>query len=318
MTAPEPFVVCVIVTRRRAALLRRCLDALSAQSRPPDHVILVDNGPDAETAETLSTCRVPHTYLPSQVNLGGAGGFAYGILAALAMGADWVWLADDDGRPGHRRTLERLLWCAGDQQLDVVAPLVVDAEQPERLAFPLRHGVRWLRRVADLEPAEYIPGAANLFNGALFSARALEQVGVPDSRLFVRGDEVEIHRRLRRSGIRFGTWTPALYEHPSGNEDWVKLFGGAVSVLVPPDPDRRETTFRNLGYLTSQPGLRWRRWPDEVRYAWYYLAVRGDVAGFARWRRLAAEGRGERFPARTAPAAVERAATVPARSAYRA
>ena len=40
---------------------------------------------------------------------------------------------------------------------------------------------------------------------AVFSARALEVLGVPDYRLFIRGDEVEYHRRLQRSGLRFGT-----------------------------------------------------------------------------------------------------------------
>ncbi|HET8594710.1 MAG TPA: glycosyltransferase [Intrasporangium sp.] len=320
MTAHEPYVVCVIVTRHRAALLERCLSAVARQSRRPDRVVVVDNGCEAETATVTSRCGLPHTYLPSRLNLGGAGGFAYGILAALAMGADWVWLADDDGRPGHRRTLERLLWCAGDQRLGAVSPLVVDARQPERLAFPLRRGLTWLRRVDEVGGAEFIPGLANLFNGALFSAAALQQVGVPDMRLFVRGDEVEIHRRLRRSGVRFGTWTPALYEHPSGQEDWLDLWGGLASVLVPSDASRRDTTFRNLGYLTSQPGLRWRRLPDELRYAWHYLAVRGDVAGFARWRRLASEGRGERFPARvetrftapSPPSLSRRAGVVPA------
>ncbi|MGV0804053.1 galactofuranosyl transferase, partial [Mycolicibacterium elephantis] len=69
--------------------------------------------------------------------------------------------------------------------------------------FPLRRGVAWRRRVEELrtDPGQdLLPGYASLFNGALFAASTLEAVGVPDLRLFVRGDETELHRRLVRSG----------------------------------------------------------------------------------------------------------------------
>jgi rhamnopyranosyl-N-acetylglucosaminyl-diphospho-decaprenol beta-1,3/1,4-galactofuranosyltransferase len=292
-------VVCVVVTCDRVALLTRCLEAVASQRHLPDHLVVVDNGTEPGVAEALATTLagtgLPHTLLPSETNLGGAGGYAYGVLAARALGADWVWLADDDGRPGSPWTLGRLLTCAADHALDVVSPLVVDEEDPGRLAFPLRRGLTWVRRREQLGTDVLVPDVANLFNGALFSAHALDVVGVPDPRLFVRGDEVEIHRRLRRSRLRFGTCSPATYLHPAGHDDWAPLAGGRLTVLVPRDVTRRERTFRNLGYLTAQPGLRWRRWPDEARYAWYFLLQRHDVQGWQQWRRLSRQGRREDF-----------------------
>ena len=44
---------------------------------------------------------------------------------------------------------------------------------------------------------DLLPGIASLFNGALFAATTLESVGVPDLRLFIRGDEVEGPAELR-------------------------------------------------------------------------------------------------------------------------
>jgi rhamnopyranosyl-N-acetylglucosaminyl-diphospho-decaprenol beta-1,3/1,4-galactofuranosyltransferase len=304
MSPAHSFVVCVVVTRDRAKLLQRCLREVTAQTRRPDHLIVVDNGADPVTRAVVEAVEVPTTYLPSHTNLGGAGGFAYGVLAARALGAQWVWLADDDGRPGEQDTLGRLLACAAEHRLDVVSPLVLDEDQTDVLAFPLRRGLTWVRRRDALEPGVLVPNVANLFNGALFSTRALDVVGIPDPRLFVRGDEVEIHRRLGRSGLAFGTCTLATYLHPQGNSDWQPLLGGRLRVLVPVDQSRRDMTFRNLGYLTAQPGLRWRRWPDALRYAWYYLAQQHDLAGFARWRRMSGLGRRERFgdqPARDQP-----------------
>ncbi len=289
--------MCVVVTHRRPESLARCLAALAAQSRRPDHLVVVDNAADDRTREALEAVDLPHTYLPSHTNLGGAAGFAYGILTARALGADWVWLADDDGRPGNDQTLATLLRCAQDRTMDVVSPLVVDDTDPERLAFPLRQGLSWARTRYDLAGRRFVPGVAQLFNGALFSSRALDAVGVPDARLFIRGDEVEVHRRLVRSGLRFGTCVLATYRHPSGDSDFRPILGGRLPVYVPVDRARAAVAFRNQGYLTSQPGMRWRRWPDEARYAWYYLAVQRDPKGWRTWQSRTAEGRREQFSA---------------------
>jgi len=126
---------------------------------------------------------IPTTYLPSRRNLGGAGGFALGILHALALGADWVWLADDDGQPQDSQVLATLLACADRRRLAEVSPMVCNADDPQRLAFPLRRGLVWRRLVSELrtEPGqELLPGIASLFNGALFRASTFESIGVPD------------------------------------------------------------------------------------------------------------------------------------------
>ncbi len=311
MDITQSTVVCVVVTRDRTEQLRHAVTAIQHQTRRPDHLVVVDNGPDPAVEAIARRGGVPVTYVPSSTNLGGAGGFALGILTARALGADWVWLADDDGRAADRWTLARLLVCAHEHRLAAVSPLVVDIDDHEQLAFPLRRGLRWVRRRDELGPEVLVDGVANLFNGALFSAAALDAVGVPDPRLFVRGDEVEVHRRLRRSGLRFGTCAPALYLHPQGRDDWAPLLGGRLMVLSPRDEVKRERTYRNLGYLTAQPGLRWRRWPDASRYAWYYLAQRRDPDGFRHWLRCTREGRGERFPADPATGAQRPCGTGP-------
>ena len=292
-----PLVVCVVVTRHRPESLSRCLAAVAGQSRRPDHVVVVDNGPDDPARIAVEQCGLPFTYLASRTNLGGAGGFALGIHTARSRGADWVCLADDDGHPGGDRTLATLLRCADDKGLDAVAPLVLDLDDAERLAFPLRRGMTWARTRSDLSGIRFVPGVAQLFNGTLLSARTLDAVGVPDPRLFVRGDEVELHRRLVRSGLRFGTCTLASYRHPSGALDYRPILGGRVPVYVPAERVRAAIAFRNQGYLTSQPGLRWRRWPDEARYAWYYLAQQRDLAGWREWQSRSGAGRREQFTA---------------------
>lgn len=292
-------VVAVVVTHRRPDSLAKSLDVLSTQSRPPDHLIIVDNDLDDQVRDLVAGQPLPTTYLGSHRNLGGAGGFALGMLHALALGADWIWLADDDGRPQGPNVLATLLSCANKHSLAEVSPMVCDLDDPDRLAFPLRRGLVWRRRASELRTEgpsqDLLPGITSLFNGALFRASTVEAVGVPDLRLFVRGDEVELHRRLVRSGLPFGTCLDAIYLHPQGGDEFKPILGGRMHTQYPDDPTKRFFTYRNRGYLLSQPGLR-KLLPQEwLRFGWYFLVSRRDPAGLREWIRLRRLGRRERF-----------------------
>jgi len=292
--APD-VVIAVVVTRARPQLLAESLTAIAAQSRRPDGVIVVDNGPDEETAAVVAAVDLPATYLPSRHNLGGAGGFALGMLTALAQGADWVWCADDDGRLADPTVLATLLECAAAHDLAEASPAVTDKGEPDRLGFPLRRGLRWRRTLAEFDDVDFLPGYASLFNGALFRASALEVVGVPDYRLFLRGDETEVHRRLVRSGLPFGTCLKAAYLHPQGTDEFLPIAGGRLSAQYPSDEVKRFFTYRNRGYLMSQPGMRWLLPLELVRFSWFFLATRKDPGAWLEWLRLVRAGRRERF-----------------------
>ncbi len=292
-------VIAVVVTHRRPDELATSLKALVAQSHSIDHLIVVDNDDDAQIAEIVGGQPISSTYLGSRRNLGGAGGFALGMLHALALGADWIWLADDDGRPADPDVLATLLACAERHGLAEVSPMVCDLADPDRLAFPLRRGLVWRRRVTELRTGgagqDLLPGIASLFNGALFRASAVESVGVPDLRLFMRGDEVDLHRRLVRSELPFGTCLDAVYLHPQGTDEFKPILGGRMHTQYPDDAKKRFFTYRNRGYLLAQPGLR-RLLPQEwLRFGWYFLVTRRDPAGLAEWIRLRRLGRHEVF-----------------------
>jgi rhamnopyranosyl-N-acetylglucosaminyl-diphospho-decaprenol beta-1,3/1,4-galactofuranosyltransferase len=290
-------VCAVVVTHRRRDELAKSLDAVSAQTRAPDHLVVVDNDNDPRVAELVAGQPIVTTYLGSRRNLGGAGGFALGMLHALALGADWVWLADDDGRPRDSEVLGTLLACASKHRLAAVSPMVCDVEDPQRLAFPLRRGLVWRRRASELRTGteDLLPGIASFFNGALFRASTLEAVGVPDLRLFVRGDETELHRRLVRSGLPFGTCLDAVYLHPHGSDEFKPILGGRMHTQYPDDPAKRFFTYRNRGYLQSMPGMRKLVFQEWIRFGWYFLVSRRDPAGLREWIRLRRLGRREKF-----------------------
>ncbi|AIG63426.1 glycosyl transferase [Corynebacterium atypicum] len=288
-------VAAVIVTHHRAQLLRRSLEVVAAQTHPVDRIIVVDNGCEEAVREVLDEVAGERgVYLPSRTNLGGGGGFAYGFLSALALGAQAVWCADDDGRPADEHVLETLMQVAESHSLHEVSPVVSNIDAPDNLAFPLRQGLEWKRSHSELR-GEFLPGIASLFNGALISARAMEVIGVPDYRLFIRGDEVEYHRRLTRSGLNFGTALNTAYLHPDGAGEFRPIFGGRMHTQYPDNAAKRFFTYRNRGYLMNQPGMR-RLLPQEyARFGWFFLVQRRDWKGFVEWLRLHRLGRRERF-----------------------
>ena len=304
-------IVAVVVTHRRLEQLSASLDVVCGQTRPIDHLIVVDNADEQAVRELVEAQPVEATYIGSKHNLGGAGGFALGMLHALATGADLVWCADDDGRPEGPDVLATLLGCMDRHGLAQVSPVVCDLADPDRLAFPLRRGLVWRRwrselfdddnntggnsSAPDAAGIDLLPGIASLFNGALFTADCLDRVGVPDLRLFIRGDEVEVHRRLVRSGLPFGTCLTTAYLHPQGSDEFKPILGGRMHTQFPDDPVKRHFTYRNRGYLLTQPGMRKLIPQEVVRFGWYFLVSRRDPAGFREWLRLQRLGAGEHF-----------------------
>ena len=131
-------------------------------------------GRTSRAREVVEARRIPATYLPSRRNLGGAGGFALGMLHALALGADWVWLADDDGRAADETVLATLLDVA--QRTDAGRGVADGrATSTTRSGWRSRSPRAGLAHVASPTFAaeadgELLPGIASLFNGALFRA----------------------------------------------------------------------------------------------------------------------------------------------------
>ncbi|MDO4928064.1 MAG: glycosyltransferase family 2 protein [Corynebacterium sp.] len=295
-------IAAVIVTHQRVELLKESLRIVATQSTPVRWIIVVDNGNEQAVRELVAAeCGERGVYLPSETNLGGAGGFAFGFLHALSLGASAVWCADDDGRPADENVLRTLLDCAQRHDLAAVSPVVCNIDDPDTLAFPLRRGLEWRRKRSELiDPNnpddDLLPGIASLFNGALFSQQVVLRVGVPDLRLFIRGDEVEYHRRLVRSGLAFGTCLTTAYLHPNGADEFHPILGGRMHAQYPASEAKRFFTYRNRGYLMNQPGMR-RLLPQEYgRFGWFFLIQRHDWRGFKHWLHLHQLGRKEHFP----------------------
>ena len=102
-------VAAVVVTYNRLPLLQKCIESLRAQTAPCD-ILVVNNASTDGTGPWLAAQKTAGVLLARDTgeNLGGAGGFNYGMRWALEAGYDYLWLMDDDCLP-QPDALEKLL-----------------------------------------------------------------------------------------------------------------------------------------------------------------------------------------------------------------
>jgi rhamnopyranosyl-N-acetylglucosaminyl-diphospho-decaprenol beta-1,3/1,4-galactofuranosyltransferase len=303
-------IAAVVVTSGRPRELQTLLQALALQNRHPDCILVVENIPTPETAKALAL-HPDVRHIVSHRNLGGAGGFALGILTALADGATHVWLMDDDGLPEQDSCLADLFACAEEFGADVTSPVIVDINDAKRLAFPYFIGRKRLHERAHLEQQTVIRHFAHLFNGALITAATFARYGIPDYRLFLRGDEVDFLQRVLRGGGLVVSLPAIAFRHPSGASETFPIIGGRLNAVVPTGHFKQYHFFRNRGYLLRRHKSVLQALSDLIRYPWYYIVSQGgDWRGLGWCFHLMAQGWREDFkPYSNPPADVGNART---------
>ncbi len=309
-------VVAVVVTWNRAELLARSLAAILGQTRPPDRVVVVDNASTDETATMLANKFADQVdVLTLTDNLGGAGGFAAGIVWALEHDPDAVWLMDDDTIPDPT-ALQALLDTRDNYpgpSPAIVASRVVwtdGRDHPMNTPRPKPGAGRAERTVARRVGATAIRSAS--FVSILCSAEVLRERGLPEVDYFLWNDDFEFTTRLLRG--RRGLLAPSsVVRHHTRN------FGSTDA-----DPgDRFFFEVRNKIWMFTRgtglnpaervlyAGATLRRWVRTVtrssdRARLLRAARRGVFAGLRAGPRPAGELLAEALPLRrTQPAGAE-------------
>ena len=245
-------VAAVVPTLNRLRDLRRCLDALDAQTRPPRGTVVVDNGSTDGSREHLATRDGIEAVLPDD-NLGAPGGFAHGMSVAFGSGADWVWLLDDDAEPepdALERLVERVAAAPGGQRVGGVAP-TVELSDGTRAA-----GWLWGARATGgtgQSPAD--PDAAGAppdvdwapFAGLMVAREAWASTGPIRGDYFLWHADVEYCLRLRAAGWLLLSAPRARVRHPAMPLLRTRVLGRQLAVGdIPPWREYYDTRNRAL------------------------------------------------------------------------
>lgn len=189
-----------------------CLASLRAVEAAPYRlqVLVVDSASALDPRPALAAAFPAARVERLARNLGFTGGCNHGMAVALAAGADYIVLLNNDTlvEPGFLRPLVDQL--AQDASAGVVGPLIGLLDQPERIwfagaTFGLATGrsPHWgLGR--PMAAVQGRPFATDYISGCCLVARArdLRRHGLLDAGYFAYYEDVELCLRLRRAGLR--------------------------------------------------------------------------------------------------------------------
>jgi len=209
----EPDVTVLVVTWRARDLLRRCLAALDAQTRP-HRLLVVDNASTDGTAALLAGH--PHARV---LRLSRNQGFAGGVAAGLAeVGTPWVALLNDDAEPAPG-WLDALLDAAdpGAGVVAVTSRLLLPSGAINNAGVVLRqdgYGADRGLAMPDGPPFD-LPAEVFGFSGgaALLQMDALRSAGGFPARYFLYYEDTDTSWRLRLAGGRVGYAPGAVVRH---------------------------------------------------------------------------------------------------------
>lgn len=222
----NPTVAVIIVTFNRKDLLIQCLDAILTQTKLPNQIIIIDNASTDGTQAVLQEKNYLDnpliTYVPLLENTGGAGGFYTGMKAGYEAGYDWLWLMDDDGYP-DKNCLENLLNMPSDFKIRGSTVLRLKEKQilrwtlivyDSKCYFNPRKRLRNYEDLTCYSENLIYENYVLFFNAILVNKDVIKTIGLVNSELFIRGDEMEYFLRARSKKIKMGTKIDAFYYHP--------------------------------------------------------------------------------------------------------
>lgn len=192
------------------------LDSFLLQRGVTVKVLLVDNGSNDGSGDRLHSRYPDIDYLQIGSNLGYTGGNNRGIEHALAAGAQWVLVVNNDtvAQPDCLRLLVDAL--QRDPRLGAASPYITQFGSGERPWFAA--GQLSLMRVTGLHvtgPASGTPTPCTFLSGCclLFRAEVLREVGLFREDLWAYMEDVELSLRMLRAGWRLAVVPEARLAH---------------------------------------------------------------------------------------------------------
>ena len=266
----------VVVTYNRLPLLRQCLAALTSQTALGLTIFLIDNASTDGTAEAVAAMTLPNlVYRNTGKNLGGAGGFAYGVREAALAGYDALWLMDDDTLPTPTALAEFL---QADRDLHGrYGWLSGRALAPDGTDQPMN-----LQRVTPYKDlpnfdGTRIPAVMASFVSLFLRTETVRRYGLPIAEFFIWSDDWEYTRRISRA--------QPCYVIPASRVVHAMQNPGIVNIAadVPARWERYRYFYRNDVVLYRREGVRGWLWLL-AKDAWHTVQVLRSPQGRNAWR----------------------------------
>lgn len=193
----------------RFADTQEFLESVQQSTLPGVRTLVVDNGSTDGSPDKIATVFPTIEQICNPDNLGFAGGVNAGLRRALAEGADYVFLANNDTLIAPDM-LERLVSAAENSNAALVSPAIFYAAEPERIwsagawNSPLNLEVTGEQRGFPAASLPEEPFEVDFITacGMLIRRDCLEKVGLFDEGFFMYYEDLDYCRRARDADLR--------------------------------------------------------------------------------------------------------------------
>ena len=207
-----PSVGVLVVTFNRIELLRNLIKNLSKINYPISELLIFDNNSDYSIEHLNFIKEISFNGNPkisikrSKINLGGSGGFHYGI-KELYKKYDFVWTMDDDVS-FNPSALSELIEISKNNVVSVPVKInkndnVIDVTATNlnlERSFFLQHKYGFVKDIKTKSNKLLVETFS--FEGVLFPSFIFEKIGLPVNNYFIAHDDLEYSCRLKKNNFQ--------------------------------------------------------------------------------------------------------------------
>ena len=238
-------VAAIVVTYNRKELLAKCIEKLQKQSVSLD-VLVIDNASTDGTKELFAKDKPGVRYFNTGSNLGGAGGFSFGIKKAVELDYEYLWILDDDTMPTET-ALEAFL--NKDKQLNGEYGFLTSKvlwKDEVICTMNVQKITKW-KQLKDFNKEQTVQYAS--FVSLFIKCDTVKKIGLPYKEFFIWADDWEYTRRISKTEKCY--FVPQSVVH-----HWCNSNVGAN--IITADADRMERfkyMYRNDVVMYRQDGI---------------------------------------------------------------
>lgn len=255
--------VAIIVTYNRKKLLLECIESLEKQTRKEFlDILVIDNASTDGTKEALDSLIESKRimYKNTGSNLGGAGGFEYGVLSVINEKYDYVWIMDDDTIPSNNALEEFYHFAEKHPDFGFLSSFVKWTDGSICTMNVQRKNI--FKKLTSFDK-KVIPIQYATFVSILIPMSVIQELGAPIGEFFIWGDDWEFTRRISKEYKSYLVMDSVVIHKTLHNH------GCNIANDVEDRISRYKLNYRNKLFIAKQDGIK--------GYIYYFLTVLKDV-----------------------------------------
>jgi len=218
----RPRVAIIIVIWNGKADTVECLESLSLDAYPNKEIVIVDNGSTDGSVADIRRQFPSATILETGANLGFTGGNNVGIRHAIAHGAEYVYLLNNDTTVEPDALAALVDTAEALPRSGLLAPIIYEYYPPRPIWFAgskmdLPRGAAWHDNShvpAPTEPPYEVPWATGC--AMLIRSSLMQELGGFDDRYYLSSEDVDLCVRVRQAGRSVVAVPAAIIYHKGG------------------------------------------------------------------------------------------------------